>query len=156
MTTVQTENKSGISYALDQSILTERMSMQHLHTKFMPTILVEDQMEIRNSLNDQHKKQAYCQILSLGTNLGSFPLSLRWDVISVNGTLKYHAKKEKAAGYISGWHADHFFDNLDVMSRFLYDKEWIPLFIQKFWNMWGMSLTLSARPPFQNFSTPVF
>jgi hypothetical protein len=58
MTTVQTGNESGISYALDQSSLTEHTSMQHLHAKFVPTILMEDQMEIRNSLNDQHKKQA--------------------------------------------------------------------------------------------------
>jgi len=77
MTTVQTANETGTSYMMDQSILTEHMSMQHLHAKFVPTILVEDQMEIRNSLNDQHKKQTSCQILLLETNLGSLPLSLR-------------------------------------------------------------------------------
>jgi len=52
MAIVQTANEPGISYTMDQSILTEHMSMQHLHAKFVPTILVEDQMEIRDSLND--------------------------------------------------------------------------------------------------------
>jgi hypothetical protein len=77
MTTVQTANETGISYTMDQSILTEHMSMQHLRAKFVPTVLVEDQMDIRNSLNDQHKKQISCQILLLGTNPGSLPWSLR-------------------------------------------------------------------------------
>jgi hypothetical protein len=56
MTTVQTANKTGISYTMDQSILTEYMSMQHMCSKFVSTILVEDKMEIRNSLNDQQKE----------------------------------------------------------------------------------------------------
>jgi hypothetical protein len=77
MTTVQTANETGISYMMDQGILREHMSIQHLHAKFVPTILVEDQMEIRNSLNDQHKKETSCQILLLGTNLGSLHLTLR-------------------------------------------------------------------------------
>jgi len=77
MTNVQTANEVGISYTMDQSILTEHMPMQHLNVKFVLTILVEDHMDIRNSLNDQHKKQTSCQILLLGTNLGSLPLSLR-------------------------------------------------------------------------------
>jgi hypothetical protein len=44
-------------------------------------------------LNDQHKKQTSCQIL-LETNLGSLPLSLRWDISPVNVTLKCHAKRK--------------------------------------------------------------
>lgn len=55
--------------------------MQHLRVKFVLTILVANKMEIRNSLNDQHKKQTSCQILLLGTNLGS--LLWAWDEISV-------------------------------------------------------------------------
>jgi hypothetical protein len=56
-------------------------------------------------LNDQHKKQTSCQILLLDTNLGSLPLSLRWDISPVNVT-----PKERATGYkISEGYADQFF-----------------------------------------------
>jgi hypothetical protein len=87
-------------------------------------------------LNDQHKKQTSCQILLLGTNLGSLPLSLRWDISPVNVTLKCHAKRKSCRLQNFRRTCWSLFDNLDEMSLSLKDKQWIPLFMQKFWCMW--------------------